>query len=56
MAKNRDLSGKMEQMQKRNRVLNKDNGKMKNKCQNLEELLSEEEADINDVLVFTSYG
>ncbi len=50
LAKNRDLSEKMEQMQKRNRVLNEDNGKLKKKCQNLEELLSEEEADINDVL------
>ncbi len=40
LAKNCNLLEKMEQMQKRNRVLNKDNGKTKKKCQNLEELLS----------------
>ncbi len=50
LEKNRALSEQMERVQAGNRALEADSDRLKRKCQNLEELLCEEEADINEVL------
>lgn len=47
---NRNLTDWREQLIAKNKVLNEENQKLKNKCQNLEDLLNEEETDLNDVI------
>lgn len=48
--KNKNLSEWREQLIAKNKALTEENVKLKNKCQNLEDLLNEEETDISDVL------
>ena len=50
LEKNKNLTDWREQLIAKNKVLNEENAKLKSKCQNLEDLLNEEETDINDVL------
>ena len=48
--KNKNLTEWREQLISKNKSLSEENDKLKKKCQNLEDLLNEEETDINDVL------
>ena len=48
--RNKNLTEWREQLIGKNKALAEENAKLKAKCQNLEDLLHEEETDINDVL------